>query len=117
MVDDEEPICAVVATILEDEGYEVETAVDGEALAIADRHLPDLVILDIMMPLMDGPEVHQRLQANPRTAHIPVVVMTAAGDAAVWARQLGAVGSISKPFDMHHLIAVVASAMESRERS
>ena len=68
---------------------------------------PDLVLLDVMMPIMDGPEIRRRLLQNPRTAEIPVVVMTAAGDAARWATQLGAAGSLQKPFDLLHLVELV----------
>lgn len=108
VVDDEDAIRTVVSAILEDEGYEVRAAMDGEALAIASSEpCPDLVLLDIMMPIMDGPEMRRRLLQDPRTAEIPVVVMTAAGDAARWATQLGAAGSIQKPFDIDQLLELV----------
>src|SRR6185437_5090579 len=85
VVDDEDAICDTVATILEDEGYSVATAVNGAALKVAADSPPDVILLDIMMPLMDGPEVYRRLHLDPRTASIPVVVMTAAGNAHSWA--------------------------------
>ena len=108
IVDDEDAICSVLSEILEDEGYHVQAATDDEALSIAagEPH-PDLVLLDIMMPVMDGPEIRRRLLQDPRTAEIPVVVMTAAGDAARWATQLGAAGSLQKPFDLLHLVELV----------
>ena len=108
IVDDEDAIRDVLSAILEDEGYHVQAATDGEALSIADGEpRPDLVLLDVMMPVMDGPEVRRRLLQNPRTAEIPVVVMTAAGDAARWATQLGAAGSLQKPFDLLQLVELV----------
>ena len=106
MVDDEEPI-RVVSTILEEEGYQVRAASDGEALQLAAKEPPDLVLLGIMMPLMDGPEVRRQLLQDPATAGVPVVVMTAAGDAAGWARKLDAVGALQKPFDLDQLIRTV----------
>ncbi|MGH2411024.1 MAG: response regulator, partial [Chloroflexota bacterium] len=98
VVDDEDAICDTVATILEDEGYTVATAVNGAALKVAADSSPDVILLDIMMPLMDGPEVYRRLHLDQRTASIPVVVMTAAGNADSWARKLGATAALQKPF-------------------
>lgn len=112
VVDDEDAICDTVATILEDEGYSVTTAVNGEALKAAADAPPDVIILDIMMPLMDGPEVYRRLHLDPRTASIPVVVMTAAGNAQSWARKLGATAALQKPFALNTLITTVARAIE-----
>jgi two-component system, chemotaxis family, chemotaxis protein CheY len=113
VVDDEEPIRLVVSAILEEEGYLVEVGTNGEALAMAATQPPDLVLLDIMMPVMDGPEVRRHLLEDPRTADIPVVVMTAAGDAAGWARRLGAAGALAKPFDMDQLIDLVERVVGS----
>lgn len=107
VVDDEEPIRVVVSTILEEEGYQVRAASDGEALRLAAQQPPDLVLLDIMMPVMDGPEVRRKLLQDPATAEVPVVIMTAAGDAAGWARKLNAVGALQKPFDLDQLIHAV----------
>ncbi|HXT34788.1 MAG TPA: response regulator [Chloroflexota bacterium] len=112
VVDDEDAICDTVATILEDEGYSVATAVNGAALKVAADSPPDVILLDIMMPLMDGPEVYRRLHLDPRTASIPVVVMTAAGNAHSWARKLGATAAIQKPFALDTLIDTVARAIE-----
>lgn len=108
IVDDEDAIRSVLSAILEDEGYHVQAATDGEALSIAagEPH-PDLLLLDVMMPVMNGPEIRRRLLQNPRTAEIPVVVMTAAEDAARWATQRGAAGSLQKPFDLLHLVELV----------
>jgi CheY-like chemotaxis protein len=107
IIDDEEPIRLVVSSVLEYEGYAVDAAANGEALRLAAAHPPDLVLLDIMMPIMDGPEVRRRLRQDPRTADVPVVVMTAAGDATVWARRLDAAGALQKPFDLDNLLDLV----------
>jgi len=113
VVDDEDAICDTVAIILEDEGYSVATAVNGAALKVAADSPPDVILLDIMMPLMDGPELYRRLHLDPRTASIPVVVMTAAGNAHAWARKLGAVAALQKPFGLDALIDTVARAITS----
>ncbi|HVA90716.1 MAG TPA: response regulator [Chloroflexota bacterium] len=112
VVDDEDAICTTLATILEDEGYHVVTAVNGEALKVAADSPPDVILLDMMMPLMDGPEVYRRLHLDPRTAAIPVVIMTAAGNAESWARKLGATAAVQKPFSLDTLISTVAWAIE-----
>ena len=107
IIDDEGPIRVVVSTVLEEQGYSVSTAADGDALRIADAQPPDLILLDIMMSVIEGTEIRRRLLENPRTATIPVVVMTSAGDALGWARRLGAVGALQKPFDINQLISLV----------
>lgn len=73
----------------------------AEALAIAGRWEPDIILLDVMMPRMDGPETLALLRDNPSTAPIPVVFMTARAQPRELARfrNLGAVGVIAKPFD------------------
>lgn len=108
IVDDEDAICDVLSAILEDEGHHVQAATNDEALEIAagEPH-PDMALLDVMMPVMDGPEIQRRLLQNPCIAAIPVVVMPAAGDAARWATQFGAAGSLQKPFDLLHLVELV----------
>jgi CheY-like chemotaxis protein len=113
VVDDEEPIRSVVSTVLQEEGYCVATASAGEALGMATDEPPDVIILDIMMPVIDGPELRRRLLAHPRTARVPVVVMTAAGDARAWASKLGAVGALQKPFDIVQLIDLVEKAVQA----
>jgi CheY-like chemotaxis protein len=111
VVDDEAPIREVVATVLQEEGYQVVVASDQEALRMATADPPDLIILDIMMPVMDGPELRRCLLDHPQTAKVPVVVMTASGDASAWAAKLGAVGALPKPFDIMQLIDLVDKAV------
>jgi two-component system chemotaxis response regulator CheY len=113
VIDDEEPIRSVVCTVLQEEGYCVAAATAGEALGLATSEPPDVIILDIMMPIIDGPELRRRLLAHPRTASVPVVVMTAAGDAMSWAVKLGAVGALQKPFDIVQLIDLVEKAVQA----
>ena len=80
-VDDEPSICRLVETALTGRGYEVVVAHDGqEALDKTALEHPDLIVLDIMMPKMDGREVRRRLASNPKTAKIPVIFVSAVGD-------------------------------------
>jgi two-component system alkaline phosphatase synthesis response regulator PhoP len=101
-VDDERHIVRLIQVNLERAGYDVITAFDGvEALRKAEAERPDLIILDVMMPKMDGFEVLRHLQANPETRDIPVIMLTAkAQDVDVfrgWAS--GASAYLTKPFN------------------
>ena len=106
IVDDTPDILLVVAKRLESWGYQALTAESGEeGLRIAQEQIPDLVLLDIMMPRMKGRDVCARLKANPRTAHIPVIFLTALGlaDHIKAGMDLGAEDYIVKPFDLDEL--------------
>lgn len=99
---------------LEDEGVEILTAVDGEAaLALALAERPDVVLLDVMMPRMDGFEVCRRLREDPENASMRVIFLTAKGQEYDRARAeaAGADGYITKPFDPDALLATVCSAI------
>lgn len=116
LVDDEEDIrtiCEMALTTFA--GWTVEMAADGAmALERVASVKPDLVLLDFMMPGMDGAETLQRLRADPATAHIPVIFMTAK----VQRREvdaylaMGAIGVISKPFDPMTLADEVSALAE-----
>ncbi len=109
-VDDERHIVRLIQVNLERAGYEVATAFDGaEALKKVESDKPDLIVLDVMMPKMDGFEVLKRLQANPESREIPIVMLTAkAQDADVfrgWASGVSAY--LTKPFNPLELITFV----------
>lgn len=100
VVDDELTNIAVIANIFNDD-YEVLFATEGvKALEIAATAKPDVILLDVMMPGMDGFEVFKRLKAERHTAEIPVIFITALGDAAAETRglELGAMDYVTKPF-------------------
>jgi len=111
VVDDEPDIARLVAHYLEQESYEVEQAQDGPtALDMARRDRPDLILLDLAMPEMDGYTVIQELRADPVTATIPVVVMSVLPASASKTR-LGAVDYVNKPLNRQQLLAVVSAAL------
>ena len=113
VVDDEPQILKVVSGILQDEGFEVKTAPDGEnALRLVAEEAPDLVLLDIALPGKDGLEVLQELKA--RYAALPVVMISAYGSVenAVKATRLGAYDFIEKPPNADNILLTVRNALE-----
>ena len=110
VVDDERNIVHLTRLYLAKEGFEVEAAYDGrQAIEKAQSHHPDLIVLDVMMPYMDGFEVQKRLQADPNTRNIPVIMLTAKSqDADVfrgWASGVSAY--LTKPFNPLELLTFV----------
>lgn len=103
VVDDEEDMRVVATVFLEMESeFEVTSVSSGrEAVAVAATRAPDVILLDYMMPGMDGPETLAALRANPKTRDIPVVFLTAKSDAGTQRdlRAAGARGLIQKPFN------------------
>ncbi|GAA3511512.1 response regulator [Actinocatenispora rupis] len=124
VVDDDPDIVRFVEMNLRFEGFDVAVAADGaEALAEIARQRPDLVLLDVMMPDLDGVEVTRRIRADPLTAGVPVIMLTAKGLGAdrVAGLTAGADDYIIKPFDTLELLARVRSTLrrnrEMRESS
>ena len=110
VADDDPDIRALLTLNLELSGYTVAVAANGgEAGELARSLLPDLIVLDGMMPVSDGFDVLQALKADEATTEIPVVMLTArAGDADVWAGwQAGATYYMTKPFDPDHLLQFI----------
>lgn len=114
--DDEKHIVRLVQVNLERQGYEVVTANDGrEALQKVEEERPDLVVLDVMMPYMDGFEVLQNLRRNAATRDIPVIMLTAkAQDQDVFKGwQSGVDCYLTKPFNPMELVAFVKRIFSS----
>lgn len=115
IIDDEYDIRAVAQLTLKAVGgWNVSIAASGtEGLAKAADGQPDVILLDVMMPDMDGIETFQALQANPATQSIPVILMTAKVQAADQRRfaELGVVGIISKPFKAMKLPSQIAETL------
>ncbi|MCI0412627.1 response regulator [bacterium] len=107
LVDDEEDILDFLELILEEQGYSVIKATSGtDALAAAQMHRPELILLDIMMPEMDGWEVLKLLKADEEVTHIPVAMLTARTEMKdkIQGLQEGAIDYICKPFATKELL-------------
>jgi len=110
VVDDEQELIKAVQIRLEHAGYEVLTAYGGqEALDRVSKERPDLILLDIMMPGIDGFEVLRRLKNKPETSLIPIIMLTAKGETGslIKAGDLGTTDYIIKPFDTEELLDLV----------
>lgn len=119
IVDDEPSVVMLMRFVLEKAGHSVEEARDGrealERLGVEPRDpakpLPDLVLLDVMMPVMDGPTAARLMREDPRTASLPILVITAKGDMSRLFDSMPAVaGFFPKPFDPRTLREAVARA-------
>ncbi len=117
VVDDDPSIVEFLIEALEDEEYRVVTSVDGESLQVAHDVRPDVILLDIMMPVMDGVEVSRRLRQDPATARIPIVVMSARERLRETTRVMDVDGRLPKPFDLDFLYATVERWVPSDRRS
>jgi DNA-binding response OmpR family regulator len=110
VADDDEDILALVGLRLERAGYDVVTAHDGvEALEVAGERPPDLAVVDVMMPRMDGHELVRRLRDRPDTASLPILILTAAvhDSVAEASAAAGADAQMRKPFSPRELVAKV----------
>ena len=117
IVDDEPDIVDVWRRSLLMEGFDVIAAYDGiSAIDIADQDSPDLVLLDIMMPMMSGYEVCAQLKTNPHTEHIPVICVTSAQGPEVrtQVQQAGAQALLVKPFTTEELVAQINRYLPSK---
>ena len=112
VVDDDSGIRETVSDVLSFEGYPVRTATNGEealeaigTLRATNPKCPCMMLLDMRMPVLDGWGVARKLRE--RGIEVPIVVMTAARDAQMWAREIGADGCLPKPFELPDLLEVV----------
>ena len=114
VVDDEEDILELLRFNLSREGCQVFCALSGEeALRLVRTEIPDLVVLDLMLPGIDGLEVTRRLKSDPNTKHLPIVMLTAKGEEAdiVTGLELGADDYVTKPFSPRILVARVRAVL------
>jgi CheY-like chemotaxis protein len=109
VVEDDADIRSALVTILSEEGYAVLSARHGrEALeALRGGARPDVILLDLMMPVMNGADFRLAQLADPTLAHIPVVVLTADGTFREAAQTLGAAAAFSKPFELGALLSSI----------
>jgi CheY-like chemotaxis protein len=116
IVEDNEVQREGLAAVLQNEGYSVVVAADGkEALSVVGTILPDLILIDMMMPPPDGWGLMRLWKQNPALASVPVVIMTSLGIASEeWAASLGACGLIRKPVEMEPLLREVRRCIGER---
>ena len=118
VVDDEPSILKLIRVNLERDGYEVETAADGKtALELAGRIRPDLVLLDVMLPGLDGISVCRTLRNEPATRNIPIIMLSARGEEVdrVLGLEMGADDYITKPFSPRELLARIKARLRRNQ--
>ncbi len=114
IIEDDQDLRRLLLHYLEKEGYVIQHAADGEqGLALVRRVRPDLVVLDLMLPGLDGLEVCKRLKADPQTANIPILMLTAKAEETdkVVGLELGADDYVTKPFSPRELTARVKAIL------
>ena len=110
LVEDDPDTRGFMVTWLEAEGYRVRTAGNGfEALEILRNEIPNVMVVDLMMPIMDGAELRRRQQKMPAVSRVPFVLVSGTYDLGRIARDLGITDVFSKPFDADQLLGIVAS--------
>jgi DNA-binding response OmpR family regulator len=117
VVDDDPTIVRLLTVNLEMEGFQVLTASNGrEALEAVARERPDLVLLDVMMPVLDGLEVVGRLRRDPVTADLPVILLSAKAQESDIRHGMGAGADeyVTKPFDPSELIETIGRVLRAR---
>lgn len=114
MVDDDPDILEALSEILESEGFGIRQARNGlEALELLEPLPPNLILLDLMMPVMDGWEFAERMRRRPDWSEIPIIVLSADRNIGGKARELGALGYLAKPFELHELLSLVQTSLVS----
>lgn len=118
VVDDDRNLRKIIQTNLELAGYDVSTAANGEeALGMLDSMQPDLIVLDVMMPIMDGYEVARRVRRHPSNTHVPIIMLTAKSEVEdkLAGFEAGADDYITKPFGPQELLARVRAKIRRVE--
>lgn len=120
IVDDSRTIVRALQLILERAGYITYTAADGiQAISVARRQRPDAILMDVVMPVMNGFEATRILVNDAQTSSIPVIMMSGTEQVSdrVWGTRLGAKGFIAKPFEKDNLLAKLESVITMARRS
>lgn len=118
IVDDDPAIRGLLVELLTDEGYQTLQAADGlEAIERARASSPSLVLMDLMLPVLDGAAATRTLKAEASTARIPIIAMSAGANLRLQADTLPADGVLAKPFDLDELLAEVAIQLRRSSRA
>jgi len=120
VVDDEKDLVDLITYNLQRNGYDVVSAFNGNAaLDVAEREQPDLIVLDLMLPGIDGTEVARRLKADAKSANTPIIMLTAKAEETdvVVGLTLGADDYVTKPFSMKILLARLTSVLRRTEQA
>lgn len=115
VVDDEAPLRDLMVEILKVAGYTARGAGPIEGLTQALRMTPELILMDIMMPEMDGPAFKNELDRHASTKDIPFIIVTAWYDPEVWFASLKPAGILSKPFEIALLVEMVKTVLAHKE--
>lgn len=116
--DDDEGILDMLTLVLEDSGYQVIAEANSLNLyQLIETEQPDLLLVDLWMPVLSGDQVVRRLKANVDTKNLPVIVISASTDGHKIAAEAGADSYIAKPFDIDELVDTVQSYLEKRMAS
>jgi DNA-binding response OmpR family regulator len=108
VVEDDPVIQSLIVELLTDEGFEVLAAADGRTgVELAQDEQPDLILMDLMLPILDGMAATRALKREPRTQRIPIIAISAGTNLRLHAEQLPADGVVGKPFDLDTLLAAV----------
>lgn len=117
IADDNEDVRNISKTILESRGFAVSQAVNGEdAVELAQRHLPDLIFLDLTMPVLDGWEAIALLKSDPETKGIPVVAITAYEPTPEEVRKAGFCGLVTKPLSPPQMVEAVEICLDAHDQ-
>jgi DNA-binding response OmpR family regulator len=115
IVDDEFGLAEVVAEMLQERGFETSLAINGQiALELIGEEVPDLLLLDCMMPILDGVGVVRALRADPRTAALPIILMTALPHVVPPEVEATACALLQKPFSPAELFAAIERCLDER---
>jgi phosphate regulon transcriptional regulator PhoB len=119
VIEDDQDIVESLEYNLAKEGFKIDKAYDGaQGLKLAETKFPALILLDLMLPIFDGLEVCRRLKKNPKTAHIPIIMLTAKGTETdkVVGLEVGADDYIVKPFSLKEVIARIKAVLRRFEK-
>lgn len=115
LVEDDPAIRRLLLELLTEEGYDVHTAGNGQAgVSAARTNRPDLILMDLMLPEMDGMAATRQLKSDPTTRGIPIIAISAGTNLRIHADDLPADGVVAKPFDLDTLLAAITVQLRRR---